>query len=216
MEGKYRTILKESYDEVVIKKSRFIGYVKPIESETEAIEFINFIKKKHKDATHNVPAYVCGENNAIQRCNDDGEPSGTAGVPILEVLKKENLRNVVVVVTRYFGGTKLGVGGLVRAYTKGAKIAIEAGIITEKVKLFAIQYKIDYAMLGKIDYELEKNDILVKDKIYSDMVNLILLCEEKDIDDLNNKINNWTQGNLDYEIIDDDYYNIVDNKVIFD
>lgn len=216
MEGKYRTILKESYDEVVIKKSRFIGYVKPIESETEAIEFINFIKKKHKDATHNVPAYVCGENNAIQRCNDDGEPSGTAGVPILEVLKKENLRNVVVVVTRYFGGTKLGVGGLVRSYTKGAKIAIEAGIITEKVKLFAIQYKIDYAMLGKIDYELEKNDILVKDKKYSDMVNLILLCEEKDIDDLNNKINNWTQGNLDYEIIDDDYYNIVDSKVIFD
>lgn len=216
MEGKYRTILKESYDEVVIKKSRFIGYVKPIETETEAIEFINFIKKNHKDATHNVPAYVCGENNAIQRCNDDGEPSGTAGVPILEVLKKENLRNVVVVVTRYFGGTKLGVGGLVRAYTKGAKIAIEAGIITEKVKLFAIQYKIDYAMLGKIDYELEKNDILVKDKIYSDMVNLILLCEEKDITELNNKINNWTQGNLDYEIIDDDYYNIVDSKVIFD
>lgn len=214
METQYRTVLEESNDEIEIKKSRFIGYAKPVESEEEALEFIEKIKKKHRDATHNVPAYVVGENNKVQRCNDDGEPSGTAGVPILEVLKKENLRNVVVVVTRYFGGVKLGVGGLVRAYTKGAKAGIEAAKIIEKVRLYAVKYKIDYSLLGKLDYEIEKNDILLVEKSYTDVVELILLSREDEIDDLNQKIAEWTQGQFDYEVLEEDYYNIVDNKVM--
>lgn len=214
MEAQYRTVLEESSDEIEIKKSRFIGYAKPIETEEEALEFIEKIKKKHRDATHNVPAYVVGENNKVQRCNDDGEPSGTAGVPMLEVLKKENLRNVVVVVTRYFGGVKLGVGGLVRAYTKGAKAGLEAAKIIEKVKLYAVKYKIDYSLLGKVDYEIEKGEILLARKNYSEVVEVVLLSKEDEIEDLNMLMAEWTQGQFDYEVLDENYYNIVDNKVI--
>ncbi|MCT4663499.1 MAG: YigZ family protein [Tissierellales bacterium] len=214
MEAQYRTVLEEASDEIEIKKSRFIGYAKPIETEEEALEFIEHIKKKHRDATHNVPAYVVGENNKVQRCNDDGEPSGTAGVPMLEVLKKENLRNVVVVVTRYFGGVKLGVGGLVRAYTKGAKAGLEAAKIIEKVKLYAVKYKLDYSLLGKVDYEIEKGDILLARKNYSEVVEVVLLSKEDEIENLNKLMAEWTQGQFDYEVLDENYYNIVDNKVI--
>lgn len=214
METKYRTVLKEACDEIIIKKSKFIGYAKPVETEEEAIEFIQLIKKKHRDATHNVPAYVIGENNAIQRCNDDGEPSGTAGVPILEILKKENLRNVVVIVTRYFGGVKLGVGGLVRAYTKGVKAGLEAASIIEKIELYAVKYKIDYSLIGKVEYEIERNKLLVHSKTYDDLVNIILLIEKKEIENMNNLMANWTQGKFDYEVNEENYYNIIDGQVI--
>ena len=132
----FRTIHDYGCDEIIINKSKFIGYASPINSEDEAIEFINQIRKKHSDATHNVYAYVYGDNNSIQRYSDDGEPSGTAGMPVLNVIKLEDLRNVVVVVTRYFGGVKLGAGGLVRAYTKGAKIGLDNGIIVDKILFF--------------------------------------------------------------------------------
>ena len=124
----YKTVEFESKDEFVEKKSRFIGYVKPVKTQEEATNFINSIKSKHWDATHNVSAFVLRENN-IQRSSDDGEPSGTAGVPTLDVLLKENLVDVCVVVTRYFGGTLLGAGGLIRAYSHSSKIAVEAGHI---------------------------------------------------------------------------------------
>lgn len=117
----YRTIYEYGCDEFTEERSRFIGYAKPINSEEEAVEFVDEIKKKHKDATHNVWAYTVGPTMNIQRYSDDGEPQGTAGIPALEVIKKEDLRDVVVVITRYFGGIKLGAGGLVRAYTRGAK-----------------------------------------------------------------------------------------------
>ena len=124
----YKTVEFENSDEFIEKKSKFIGYVKPVKTQEEATEFINKIKSKHWDATHNVYAYVLQENN-IQRYSDDGEPSGTAGVPVLDVILKSNLVDVCVVVTRYFGGTLLGAGGLVRAYSHGSKIAVEAGNI---------------------------------------------------------------------------------------
>src|SRR5699024_4890875 len=120
-------------DEIIINKSRFIGYASPVESEKSAQEFIDTIKQKHKDATHNVFAYIIGQNKNIQRYSDDGEPSGTAGIPILEMMKKEDLTDTVIVVTRYFGGIKLGAGGLVRAYIKGAKCGLESANIVEKV-----------------------------------------------------------------------------------
>ena len=148
----YRTITNFGQDEIIIEKSTFIGYAKPVTNEEEALAFIQEIKKKHRDATHNVPAYVLGENNEIQRCNDDGEPSGTAGVPVLEVLKKEDVRNVAVVVTRYFGGIKLGTGGLVRAYTKGAKIALEAAGIVRQVLYQVMSLSIEYTLLGSVRY----------------------------------------------------------------
>ena len=122
----YKTVEFESKDEFIEKKSRFIGYVKPVKTQEEATEFINAIKSKHWDATHNVSAYVLRDNN-IQRSSDDGEPSGTAGVPTLDVLLKEGIVDTCVVVTRYFGGTLLGAGGLIRAYSHASKIAVDAG-----------------------------------------------------------------------------------------
>ena len=170
----YKTLHKFGVDEYIVEKSTFIGYAKPIKTEEEAIEFVNEIKKKHKDATHNVWAYTVGENMNIQRYSDDGEPQGTAGIPTLEVIKKEDLRDVVVVVTRYFGGIKLGAGGLVRAYTKGAKVGIEAGIVIEKVKYTEVKIKIEYTQLGRIQNEIMNLGFKVKDTIYSEDVEIIV------------------------------------------
>ena len=164
----YKSVHKEGRDEIIINKSRFIGTACPVESEEEALEFIDRIKKEFKDATHNVYAYVIGENSNIQRFSDDGEPSGTAGIPVLNVIKQENLRNVAVVVTRYFGGVLLGAGGLVRAYTKGAKIALDSGIIVDKNLFYDVSFKIDYTLLGKMENELLKNIFTVIDKLYED------------------------------------------------
>ena len=132
----YKTLHKFGVDEYIVEKSTFIGYAKPIKTEEEAIEFVNEIKKKHKDATHNVWAYTVGKTMNIQRYSDDGEPQGTAGIPILEVMKKQGITDCAVVVTRYFGGILLGTGGLTRAYTQGASIAIKSAGVIEKVKPF--------------------------------------------------------------------------------
>src|SRR5690625_617238 len=121
---KYYTVKKSGSTQLMIQKSRFIGYIKRVETEEAAQEFINSIKKKHYDATHNCSAYIIGEHDQIQKANDDGEPSGTAGVPMLEVLKKQNLKDTAVIVTRYFGGIKLGAGGLIRAYGSTTSEAI--------------------------------------------------------------------------------------------
>lgn len=145
----YRTVEKENKDEFVEKKSRFIGYVKPVESQEEAVAFINEIKSKHWDATHNVYAYII-EEDQIQRYSDDGEPQGTAGIPVLDVLKKENLTNVVVVATRYFGGIMLGAGGLVRAYSHTAKIAVESGNIITMSECSVCSITTDYTFYGRL------------------------------------------------------------------
>ena len=161
----YRTVGQVGEAEIIIEKSLFIGYAAPAGTEEEALEFIQTIKKKHRDATHNVPAYVIGENNAVQRFSDDGEPSGTAGVPMLEVLKKEDLRDTVLVVTRYFGGIKLGAGGLVRAYTKAAKAALEAAGIVTRVLHQVVQVSIDYTLLGLILNQLRAGGYAIKDTL---------------------------------------------------
>ena len=169
--NEYRTVEFESSDEFVEKKSRFIGYVKPVKTQKEAADFIAKIKSKHWDATHNVSAYVLKENN-IQRSSDDGEPSGTAGVPVLDVLLKENLVDVCVVVTRYFGGILLGAGGLIRAYSHGSKIAVEAGNIITMAPCKILEANIDYSfydrfniMLGDIGANVESSDFADKIKI---------------------------------------------------
>lgn len=213
--SQYRTILREATDEIIIEKSRFIAYAKPVESEEEAIAFIASIKKKHKDATHNVPVYLIGEQNEIQRYNDDGEPSGTAGVPILEMMKKEDLKNLVVVVTRYFGGVKLGTGGLVRAYTKVAKMAINAAQIIFKSKLTKLVFRVDYNLLGKIEYEIEKNNFIIYSKLYMDYVEIVLLVDDESITEIVGQYENWIQSKADYTVGATELFNVIDGKVIY-
>ena len=192
----YRTLHEFGTDEITIEKSVFIGYAKPIKSEEEALEFINEIKKKHKDATHNVWAYTVGKNMNIQRYSDDGEPQGTAGIPTLEVIKKEDLRDVAVVVTRYFGGTKLGAGGLVRAYTKGAKLGLEAGKIIYKVMYQEVKVKIDYTQLGKVQNELMNLGYFIKDTVYEDNVEIVVYSRLEDVEKLSEKMIDITSGTV--------------------
>ena len=210
----YKTLHKFGVDEYIVEKSTFIGYAKPIKTEEEAIEFVNEIKKKHKDATHNVWAYTVGENMNIQRYSDDGEPQGTAGIPTLEVIKKEDLRDVVVVVTRYFGGIKLGAGGLVRAYTKGAKVGIEAGIVIEKVKYSEVKIKIEYTQLGRIQNEIMNLGFKVKDTIYSEDVELIVYVRNEEAQSLMDRIIDITSGTADVSLGEEYYLSEKDGELI--
>lgn len=173
----YFTVKGSSIAEFEEKKSVFIGYIKRVELEEDAKNFINEIRNKHKDATHNVYAYIIGENKGIQRYSDDGEPQGTAGIPVLEVIKKNNLTDVVVVVTRYFGGILLGGGGLIRAYSKGASMAIEKAGIVEKVSGIDLSFTLDYDLLGKIQYLCGTNNWNIEEIQYTDKVELSLFCD---------------------------------------
>lgn len=214
MKDEYKTIHSYGEGEILINKSRFIGYSKPVETEELAIEFIDQIKEKHKDATHNVFAYVIGENSNIQRYNDDGEPSGTAGVPILEVLKKEELRNTVLVVTRYYGGIKLGAGGLIRAYIKGAKAGLDSSKIVTKQLYSRIKFKLEYTLYGKVENELLAKDYDVEDIIYDEAVNIVVLCKKDHTQELIDMIKNLTSANMSYEFEEEEYFSVVDGKVL--
>ncbi len=196
MNGTYRTTFSYGEDEVIINKSRFIGYSHPINSEEEALNFIEMIKTKHKDATHNVYAYVVGENSNIQRFNDDGEPSGTAGIPILEVIKKEDIRNIVIVVTRYFGGTKLGGGGLIRAYTRSAKIGLDAGLIIDMTPHTNLLMNIDYTLYGRVENYLMTNDYIVDKVEYEEEVSIYISIETLILEKFINEMTNLTNGTI--------------------
>lgn len=172
---KYKTVRQSGDKEIVIKKSRFIGHVKPVETEAEAIQFIEEIKKKHWNATHNCSAYMIGERDEIQKQSDDGEPSGTAGKPILEVIKNQGLKNVAIVVTRYFGGIMLGAGGLIRAYTDGAVAALEAGEVITRVLHQEVFVELDYTWLGKVENELRNRGIRTGETEFADKVTLCCL-----------------------------------------
>ena len=210
----YKTLHSFGSDEYIVEKSTFIGYAKPIKSEEEAVEFINEIKKKHKDATHNVWAYTVGETMNIQRYSDDGEPQGTAGIPTLEVIKKEDLRDVVVVVTRYFGGIKLGAGGLVRAYTKGAKGGIEAAQIIEKVKYKEVGITIDYNQIGKVQNEIMNMGYTIKDTLYTDKVQIIVYSREEDAQSLKSKMTDITSGTAELSESESFYLSEKDGQII--
>ncbi|MCF0147728.1 MAG: YigZ family protein [Clostridium sp.] len=173
----YVTIRDFGEDRFLEKKSEFIGYAKRCETEEEAKAFVAEIKNMHKQATHNCYAYVIGENMGIQRYSDDGEPQGTAGIPILEVMKKSNITDCAVVVTRYFGGILLGAGGLTRAYTKGASVALKAGGIVEKVKGIRLLLCMDYDMLGKIQYKCNENNWHIEEVEYTDKVVVHILAD---------------------------------------
>jgi uncharacterized YigZ family protein len=174
----YYTVKTIGEHEIIIEKSRFIAQISRAETEEEAQEFIQAIKKKHWNATHNCSAYLIGENDQIQKANDDGEPSGTAGVPILEVLKKRNLKDTVVVVTRYFGGIKLGAGGLIRAYGKSTSEGLNAVGVVERRLVQIMHVKIDYTWLGKLEKELRASVYPVKEIHYLDTVEIEVYVDE--------------------------------------
>lgn len=187
MLSKYLTVKEYGEHEIIIQKSRFIAHVKRTETEQDAQEFIQKIKKKHWNATHNCSAYLIGEHDQIQKANDDGEPSGTAGVPILEVLKKRQLKDTTVVVTRYFGGIKLGAGGLIRAYSKATSEGLDATGIVQRRLVQVMQVKIDYTWLGKIEKELRASEYKIKDIHYLDIVQVEVYVDESQI----NKFSEW-------------------------
>lgn len=196
----YKTVEFESSDEFTEKKSRFIGYVKPVKTQAEAVEFINSIKSKHWDATHNVSAYVLKENN-IQRSSDDGEPSGTAGVPVLDVLLKEGLVDVCVVVTRYFGGTLLGAGGLIRAYSHGSKIAVEAGHIITMAPCKIITASVDYSFYDRMNIMLGDFGANIENSEFADKVNIEFSLKESLVDNLSKTLTEQSNGKYTLNII---------------
>lgn len=178
MLNRYFTVKSRGEHEIVIEKSRFICHIQRAVSEEEAQAFIQSIKKQHWNATHNCSAYLIGEHDLIQKANDDGEPSGTAGVPMLEVLKKRKLKDTVVVVTRYFGGIKLGAGGLIRAYGKSVSEAINHVGIVERCLMRTMHTTIDYTWLGKVENELRVSSFQLKDIHYAEDVIFETYVEE--------------------------------------
>jgi uncharacterized YigZ family protein len=170
----YLTVKGYGESEIIIQKSRFLTYISRVDSEHQAQAFIEEIKLKHKSANHNCSAYLIGEHDSIQKANDDGEPSGTAGFPMLEVLKKQGLKDTVVVVTRYFGGIKLGGGGLIRAYGKATTEGIRAAQIVERRLHHLMKVSIDYTWLGKVENEVRSSQYPLHQIDYAESVELLL------------------------------------------
>lgn len=189
----YKTVEFENKDEFIEKKSRFIGYVKPVKTQTEATEFINSIKSKHWDATHNVSAYVIRENN-IQRSSDDGEPSGTAGVPTLDVLLKEGVVDACVVVTRYFGGTLLGAGGLIRAYSHASKIALDSGNIITMAACKVLSVSVDYSFYDRLNILLDEFNANIENSEFTDNVTVTFSIRANTVELLQEKLTQQSNG----------------------
>lgn len=204
MMKEYKTVEKEGVDEFVEKKSRFIGHVKPVKTQQEATEFINSLKSKYWDATHNVYAYVLRENN-ICRSSDDGEPSGTAGVPVLDVLLKEQLVDVCVVVTRYFGGTLLGAGGLVRAYSHGSKIAVESGGIITMAPCKIMTVSVNYSFYDRMNILLADSGANVIESNFSDVVNIKFSIKADNKNVLADKLTQQSNGKYSLKEIGEEF-----------
>lgn len=190
----YSTVLGEARAEQIIEKSRFITYVKPVDSKDEADEFIATIKKKHKDATHNVPAMVIGDKFQIQWGSDDGEPQGTSGAPIVQMLVSEGITNVAIVVTRYFGGVKLGTGGLVRAYTSSAKLGLEAAGIGDVKEMGTVLYTVDYGVFNKIQNFVFEYPVDLQDITYTDEVGFLAVTDPENVENLKEAITGLSAG----------------------
>lgn len=194
MRENYLTVKGYGESEIVISKSRFLTYIERAETEEDAISFIDGIKKMHHNATHNCSAYIIGEHDHIQKANDDGEPSGTAGVPMLEVLKKQGLKDTVVVVTRYFGGIKLGGGGLIRAYGKATTEGLTAAQIVERKLHHFMKVAIDYTWLGKVENEIRSSSYSLEEIRYLEGVEIIVSVLKEDEEQFRSWITEMTNG----------------------
>lgn len=205
----YYTIKEDGQFEIIIKKSRFICQLRRISSEDEAKEIIGQIKKEHWKASHNCVAYVLGDNQNIQRSSDDGEPSGTAGIPMLEVLKVKELHNVLAVVTRYFGGTELGAGGLIRAYSNSVSEALnEIGLVEGKLQQ-ELSVTIDYSLHGKVEHFLDNNPhYTLKDTLFTDKVSLLIMSDEKEVTNCQEKLINLLSNQCTIALGETDYVEV--------
>ncbi|GLC87843.1 YigZ family protein [Lysinibacillus piscis] len=194
MRENYLTVKGYGESEIVISKSRFLTYIERAETEEDALLFIERIKKTHHHATHNCSAYLIGEHDHIQKANDDGEPSGTAGVPMLEVLKKQGLKDTVVVVTRYFGGIKLGGGGLIRAYGKATTEGLLAAQIVERKLHHMMKVSIDYTWLGKVENEIRSSTYTIEEIRYLEGVDIIVPVPKEQESAFHNWLTEMTNG----------------------
>ena len=211
---RHKAVYRGGSGEIVEKKSRFIANIKSVETVEEAQVYIEEMKKKYWDARHNCSAFSVGTEQVTTRCSDDGEPSGTAGKPILEVISGSGIHNIVVVVTRYFGGTLLGTGGLVRAYTDATRAGIENSDIVEKIPGRRVDIAMDYTDLGKLQYLLAQNEVLTEDTEYTDKVIIHALFPESDKEMLKKKITEATSGRVMTQEGEEVYFGTVDGEVI--
>lgn len=207
-------VYKGGQGEITEKKSRFIATVRPVESEDEAVRFINETKKKYWDARHNCSAFVIGKRQELTRCSDDGEPAGTAGRPMLDVLLKENIHNAAVVVTRYFGGVLLGTGGLVRAYQQATKAGLSASEIIEKKEGAVLFIRTDYTGIGRLQYLLAQEKITVMDTAYEADVLVKAVIPENDKKRIEKTIIEQTNGTAKLEWGDEVTFAEYDGEVL--
>lgn len=214
MLAEYKTVYTGGEAEIVEKKSRFIATVQPIKTEEEALEFIEKVRKQHWSATHNCFAYTAGERFEVQRCSDDGEPNGTAGKPMLDVLLGEKIHNIAAVVTRYFGGTLLGTGGLVRAYSKATQEGISASKIITKMYGCKLEITTDYTGLGKIQYILGQRGITVLQSTYTEKVVLEVLVPKEEEEVLTGEIVEGTNGQALIEKGEECYFAKIDGEMV--
>lgn len=204
MSAEYKTVKEFNSDEYIVKRSRFIGYAKPVSSVSEANEFISEIKSKHWDATHNVYAYIL-RDGGVKRYSDDGEPQGTAGVPVLDVLEKEGLFDVCVVVTRYFGGILLGGGGLVRAYSHSAKIAVDSAKIITMAHCVDLSVTCDYTFYGKLGAFLANENTVILDTVFTDNVTVIFRIKGENKANMEAMITELSNGKIFPTVISEEF-----------
>ena len=206
----YRTVYQGGKGEIVEKKSRFIAEVFLVHSEEEAMQYLEQVRKKYWDARHHCWAYVIGEERVTERCSDDGEPSGTAGKPILEVIRGAGLHNIFVVVTRYFGGTLLGTGGLVRAYSQAVKAGLRASVVITKILGVKLHIETDYTTFGKIQYILAQRELKILDTVYTDKVELEVLIPKTELEQVMHAITEGTNAQADMTPKEECYYAEID------
>ena len=204
----YKTTAENGTASYEIQKSRFIAYTSHVETEAEARDFVAAIKKKHFDARHNCSAWVLGADSSQQKSNDDGEPGGTAGNPILEAIKQHGLTNVVVVVTRYFGGIKLGAGGLIRAYSHTASLGLEATPCLEVKPFCLMEADMDYSLLGTVENWIRNEELRTGETAYLDKVTVRLLVEPADCEAISTELTNLTAAQCKITIHKPEYMSL--------
>ena len=214
MKERYKIVYQGGEGEIVEKKSRFIAEIRPVESEEEATAFIAEVKKKYWDARHHCSAFTIGENNEVARCSDDGEPAQTAGRPMLDVLLGEDMYNTAVVVTRYFGGTLLGTGGLVRAYSKAVQEGLAQSDLIEKQYGNILEIGTDYNGVGKIQYLIGENKIPVLESEYTDKVRFRVLLPLSETEHFQKLLTEATNARASQEIVDSCYYAVWNGQIL--